>query len=366
QKITLLEQILQRNSGIREAIIVHDQAKGATFQRKEVHTALVTLWATEGNVIENLQATTARQVVVNAFAGMQEEDVTVVDGDTGMSFHPRDNSRMDQLIAKNQLDLETARQQYTNQFRRLLYEFGSCEIDVRMNLEKRSHVVQRIPQEGGADEKADLPQVEVVANGKGKIRPKGAPAAGIEKRTPEFATVLIKRLIGIEVTLQQGDVEDYLKKQMGLKTGTSEEQYSRGVVNIRNEITKKIISWIRSQGIEVGPDIVSVTVLSAAVETREPAAKTESAYTAVQVSLIGGGLLLLVMVGVLVTAGFKSRSPVIHSSTQQFSGAGREFVNRNQATTGSLLVDEVNEVVQSAPGPSAQAFQNLVTGEGNR
>ena len=81
KKIQTLNSLLARLSGIREAIILYDQVRAKSFSREYVHSAVVTLWAKEGHVIEQLQAATARQIVKTAFAGMSEEDVLVVDGD---------------------------------------------------------------------------------------------------------------------------------------------------------------------------------------------------------------------------------------------------------------------------------------------
>ena len=86
-----------------------------------------------------------------------------------------------------------------------------------------------------------------------------------------------------------------------------------------------------------------------------------------QVTYYSAGAIIFIVVSILIALSLKSRSPAEPSKTsQQFSGAGRDFVSRNQATTGSVLADEVSEVIQFDPDRSAQAFQNLVSGEVNQ
>ncbi|MEC9092959.1 MAG: hypothetical protein VX438_09660, partial [Planctomycetota bacterium] len=103
KKLNTLKSILVQISGIRDAIIVYDKIKATSFKRQMIHSAVVTLWAKEGHVIEQLHAATARQIVKGSFAGMNEDDVLVVDGDTGLTFSSKEESNLDKVIVKNQI-----------------------------------------------------------------------------------------------------------------------------------------------------------------------------------------------------------------------------------------------------------------------
>lgn len=363
KKLATLKSILGRLSGIRDSIIVYDQVKASTFKRKLIHSAVVTLWAKEGHVIEQLHAATARRIVKSAFAGMEESEVLVVDGDTGMTFSSVDESTSDRLMVKNQLDLEATRQEFAKQCKKLISEYGAAEVKVKMTLEERRNPLPPKPQinvELHADSQHE--EDEVVANGNGQIGTVSQKKVQTPAQ-PEFENVLIKRLLGIQVSIEKSAIEDYLRKHLGLRNEISDDQFSRGVVSVRNEITKKIVSWIRSEGIDVDSDIVAVSVLPAE-PIEELSAETPTVSTARNTTYLVGLGLALVVSSVLITAGFKSRSPQNRvNNPNQFSNAGRDFVNRSQTNPGALLADEVNDVVQSEPEKSAQAFQDFVTGE---
>ncbi|MEC9094469.1 MAG: hypothetical protein VX438_17300, partial [Planctomycetota bacterium] len=261
-----------------------------------------------------------------------------------------------------QIDLESTRQELANQCKKLISEFGKTEVSVKMSLEKRSQIV---PPKGQADDSqakvATGSLAEVVANGKGKI---SVPLAAASSATAaEVQTVLIKRLLGIEVSIQKNVVDEYLKKHMGLITEATGEQFSRGVVAVRNEITKTIVSWIRNQGIDVSSDVVSVSVMPAEFQ-EELVSDAPEGFESASAAYYSAGGIVLAVVSILVALTWKSRSPEPQPA-HQFSDAGREFVMRNQVSTGSGTPDEVGDVIQFDSDRPVQAFQELASSEVN-
>ena len=327
QKLKNLENILTRISGIREAIIVHDETKVPGFSRKTNHSALVTLWAKEGQVISQLHASTARRMVKQSFADMEENDVLVVDGDTGLTFSRDQKSTTDEQIVESQVDLETTKQEFEIQCKKLISQFGESEVKVRMDLEKRILTLPAQPTSPPANP-TQADKSEVVANGKGEIN-KGVVNTPSTAPLPRQKTVLIKRLFGIDVSIDKKVVSDYIRQNLGGSDSISEEQFTRGIVSVRNEITKSIVLWLRSQqGIDVNSDIVRVAVIANEIDPVPAKAETTTAITPTTLYTVAGGILVMMLV-VFVMATFKSRTPIRHQPTHDSSTRERPIRDRS-------------------------------------
>lgn len=364
EKISKLQEIILASSAIANVEIVYDQVKDNSFRRELIHSAVVTLTSADGHVISRSDASTVRRVVAKSFAGMAEKDVSVVvDFYTYPYFDGAIDTEQEKNLVLNQLDLETTRKKYVSQVQKLVAEFGESQVVVNMELAKKARPVSVSQNE--LNTRDIVPDaIQATVNGVAKIDSE-TDRLSRPPSTPNQEIVTVKRLFGIEVSIDSEVVRRYLQRNMGILRAASEEQFSRAVTAIRNEITKKTTGWIRNQGVDFSPDLVSVIV--APEENKEIVeAITEPAVDHTNL-LVGVTTAILAVFITAVFFLFKQRIPassVGRNQSDQFSESGRNFVSRNQATTGSILVDEIQEAVRNDPDVSVQAFQNLVRGDG--
>ena len=362
KKLHQIEGIISGLEGLRDAVIFHDQARPENFSRRNIHTANITLWAQQGHLVGPLQAASARQILSSSIVGLRESDILVVDGDTGVTFPYREDSANDRFETESQRDLEATRRQIESQTRKLVSRFGDSDIVVRMDLEKRAIRIMPDPRANAKNIDRTKQESKVVPNGTGSIKTRNSVKTKQNVPEVQTRTIVIKRLLGIDVLLKRESVTRHIRQQHGTEHEVSEEQFSRGTAQLRNEITKELLSWLKGQnGIDVGSDLISVMIAP------EQESEMLSESEANQNPIISGMTPMIASIGIiaaglLFTLSWKSRKNNI-ASNEALSGGGRSFVSRNQTNAGRELAEEANEVVHSTPANSARAFQNLVTGD---
>ena len=363
EKIAKLQKIILASPAIANVEIVYDQAKDNSFRRELLHSAVVTLTSADGHVISQSDASTVRQVIAKSFAGMAEKDVSVVvDFYAYPYFDGEIETEQEKNLVLNQLDLETTRKKYVSQVQKLVAEFGDSKVVVDMELAKKTRPVS-ISQEDLRKPNVVTDAIQASINGRAKIDSSNKKPHKPDS-SPNQEIVTVKRLFGIEVSINADVVNRYLQRNMGILRSASSEQFSRAVTAIRNEITKKTISWVRNQGVDFSPDLVSV-IVAPEEENEVVEASTEPAADRTRL-IVGGAVAIAAILICALFFAMKQRNPgnvLGRNRSDQYSASGRSFVSRNQATTGSVLVDEIQEAVQNDPDVSVQAFQNLVRGD---
>lgn len=367
QKIEQLQDILKRISGIRDAAVVHHEKKTGDFSRAEMQTGSITLWAEEGKVIGRLQATTARRILCSAFAGLDEAEVPVVDGDTGMTFTHDADQDHSQPNAIHQLDLDSTRHQIEVQTRKLLTKFGQPELEVLMKLETR--VLEPRPEPPKIPPRQnDLESIaEVVPNGVGRIQP-ASPPDPPEPRESEPEVVHVKILERIKVSFPPASIEKYVRERLGTGDELSDEQFSRGTVAMRNEITKELLGLLRGyRDLEFGSDPVTVSLLPPPPTAPDAQSIQLTAWQSKLVlpSLAGIGL---VVASVLMFSNRKSRAggqqaTSGHVSNDSTSGRGRAL-NLRIPGTRRREASQPGDAVTTDTGDSIPMFGGSPPGGG--
>ncbi len=410
EKLERLRSILKRMQGIRDAIIVYDQAKGRSFQRDSVHSSVVTLWASENNLIQKSHAVTAKQLVLYAFAGLKKETVLVIDGDSGKIFAALDEIPGDPSDGIHSRDIAIARQAYIEKCELLLQEFGTSQIQIQLfsgHPSSDEQTDKEIPLEVPATNtfakrkpSSNLPneKIEAVPNGTGKIfprTPRSKPGlASVDQSTPattgdsardsvlashrEFdspndprpnakssALKLHHQIASIKISMQEKEVKRYLREKMQTGAEVTRQQFSRGVVTVRNEVTKKIVATLRKQAVIIDAQRVSFEVVLQ--EKVQQAARKDSKSAVPKKANFPVSPLFLTFAAIGMAGLIWKKSSKAHrrKNPERYSADGRNFVSRNMATTGSVLTDEIREVIQTKPEHSKRVFQDLVQGSSN-
>ena len=217
-KLRRLENILRQIAGIRDVIILYDEAKSSDFSRRRLQTAAITLWSEEGESISQVHAVTTTKIVCKAFAGMEESNVLVVDGGSGMILQSSSASKEIATPLTYQLELEALRRQIELESRKLLTKFGETQVTVRMDLERRTVLPLQVSKEPVPNEERNK-ESSVVANGTGSISTKSKNDDELPESRPKPKVVMIKRLMGIEVSIPKNAVNQHIQQSMGNRPG---------------------------------------------------------------------------------------------------------------------------------------------------
>ena len=369
EKLEKIRSILTDFSEVRTATIVYDNEVRSTFDRKKIHSAVVTLWPLEDKQIDVELAKTVQQIVQKSFAGMSDSDVLVVDGSCGKTYS-QSTSSLDQ-DAQAEIELSEIKRRIVAVCRGVVAEFGNSQISIDLipaktnsNAPARETNEKNQPTESALPKKLRNEVKEVVLNGTGKIQAASSTKQQMESKPANKEQVheFAAQLLGIEVEVKDEVVNKYIRERIGIRGEITSEQFARGVTGLRNEVTQKIIQRFHGQGIQMPSELVTLRLISKKKVDLPQVQTAASDPSTPYYSLIGGGIIgITSILGYLIWNQWRRRSNRTENRAR-YSEAGRTFVNRSQATTGSVLMEEVHDAVQTDPERSIQAFQELVNG----
>lgn len=376
EKIEKIRDVLLRMDKIKDVEIIYDRTKKENFSRDIEHSAIVAISMEGSQKIDPALARSAKQIMYRAFAGMSIDDISVIDGKNGTTVEAMDKTTGGVAAGRTNPIAAETESDWTKQCHRLLAEYG--EPIVKIELETASAITQRsvaeVPETSSAGNSDKVHQMEAVLNGEGKInvRHKVVPVSHIEHAGEQSATSGLASdkdfaIKSMKISFPRSAVEKYLSAAVGQDSNLNDQQFARGVTGLRNETTRRILAWGRSEGVSIRSELISVTIDSESKDSKDsmnvvnsPSDSSPGEQPSLILIVAGMGVGILAL-GVLAywQFNFKRNNKTSSSAAGEYSVAGRTFVNRNMANTGAVLVDEIEEVVQNDPETSARAFAQL-------